>query len=397
MYQPPVHSPARLSSVLAAMEALLPERGERSRTRLRTLLSARYRARTTMLYASGTQALTGALQLAARALEDPAPLVALPAYTCYDVASAAIGAGVPFTFFDLDPETLSPTESEVRRVLDEGARVIVASPLFGLPLDWDAVVGPSAAVGAIVIEDASQAAGGEWRGVRLGGLGDISVLSFGRGKGWTGGGGGALLIHSDSTLDSKVEPPAGGPESGIRRAIASAAQWALGRPGLYGIPARVPGLGLGETHFSTPGPGAAMPGYSASLAYRTAPSSSRAAERRRDIAIRIRSESVSVRGVQHIRVPGGSTPGFLRLPVLARRARRGEILPGRFRRLGMSGGYPLPLPAVPQIVAHGFEGPSRFAGAERLAHELVTLPTHEFIGEAEIASLIRALPNLPEA
>ena len=42
-------------------------------------------------------------------------------------------------------------------------------------------------------EDAAQEAGATLHGRRLGSFGDLSVLSFGRGKGVTGGGGGALL------------------------------------------------------------------------------------------------------------------------------------------------------------------------------------------------------------
>src|SRR5690606_24207815 len=58
------------------------------------------------LYASGTQALQAAMEIAWNRSGRRGP-VALPAYACYDLATAAIGAGLPVTFFDVDPATLS--------------------------------------------------------------------------------------------------------------------------------------------------------------------------------------------------------------------------------------------------------------------------------------------------
>ena len=63
------------------------------------------RPRELLLTDSGTSALALALQRAAR--ERPGP-AALPAFCCYDIATAADVAGVPFVLYDVDPETLGP-------------------------------------------------------------------------------------------------------------------------------------------------------------------------------------------------------------------------------------------------------------------------------------------------
>ena len=65
--------------------------------------------------------------------------VALPAFGCFDVASAAIGADVPVSLYDIDPDTLSPDPDSLSRAFSQGARVAVIAPLYGVPVDWESL------------------------------------------------------------------------------------------------------------------------------------------------------------------------------------------------------------------------------------------------------------------
>ena len=123
------------------------------------------------------------------------PTVALPAFSCFDVAAAAVRFGRPVRFYDVDPATLGPDPESLRRAVAAGARVVVAASAFGVPVDWELVGHALSGSDALVIEDAAQGHGGRWAGARLGAHGRLGVLSFGRGKGWTGGTGGALLVR----------------------------------------------------------------------------------------------------------------------------------------------------------------------------------------------------------
>src|SRR5690606_21459595 len=194
-HQPPVHSPVPLRALVPAAGQLL-RLGADPRPGLAALLEAAYAAERVVLCSSGTAALQLAIRIAAAHASEPGP-VALPACTCYDVAAAAIGAdaGSGLVLFDVEPSGLAPDLGSLERVLRGGASVVVVSPLYGIPADWDAVQALCDEHGAVLVEDAAQGHGASWRGRPVGALGRISVLSFGRGKGWTGGKGGALLLR----------------------------------------------------------------------------------------------------------------------------------------------------------------------------------------------------------
>src|SRR6059058_4042732 len=172
--------------------------------RVERLVRALYRAQETVLLGSGTQALELAIRVATRVAAEQCA-VALPAFSCYDVATAAVGARMRIALYDVDPGTLGPDLDSLAAALASGARIVVAAPLWGTPVDWGAVERCAAPFGAVVIEDAAQGHGAEWRGLPVGSFGALSVLSFGRGKGWTGAGE-ARYWYADSRWTPPLRP-----------------------------------------------------------------------------------------------------------------------------------------------------------------------------------------------
>jgi perosamine synthetase len=262
--QLPVYSPVTFRSLWTGLAGALG--WGRPLERLQELLATEYGTAEMLLLDSGTSALRLAIE--GSLVNTASDIVALPAYCCFDVATAAVGADARVALYDVRPETLGPDFDSMRAALDAGARTLVVAHLYGVPADLDASRELAGAYNAVLIEDAAQGAGGSWRGRPLGTWGDLGILSFGRGKGRTGGGGGALLANSDSGArilrDLNGAPPA---ESGGIWTIAKlSAQWALGRPSLYGIPASLTFLGLGETKFKEPWcPEGMAPGPAAAL------------------------------------------------------------------------------------------------------------------------------------
>ena len=241
-HQLPVYSPLPLAALLQALRGRLPN-GENPLVVLSELLAEERKAEGVILFGSGTQALQVALRVAVDLVGGE---VALPAYSCFDVATAAVGAHVPVRFYDVDPGTLGPDLASLDAALEAGARVVVAGPLYGIPLDWAPVQEIVRQYQAILVEDAAQAHGCRNGDFEAGMFGDLSILSFGRGKGWTGGAGGALLVRGAAlgTEFGATKMIGSNDLGGLALLTKALAQWALGRPSLYALPAAVDGVPL---------------------------------------------------------------------------------------------------------------------------------------------------------
>ncbi|HEX6909387.1 MAG TPA: DegT/DnrJ/EryC1/StrS family aminotransferase, partial [Longimicrobium sp.] len=248
---PPAHSPVRARALGAGARAAF---GEKVAPRVHDLVQRDWGAGDVLLTSSGTAALV--LALRAAAAPRPGAPVALPAYGCYDLATAVDGANLPVVLYDIDPSTLAPDARSLERALSAGPCALVVAHLYGIPVDVAALAPLAARAGAMLLEDAAQGAGAAVGGHPAGALASVSVLSFGRGKGRTGGAGGALLAHDPAgqTALRHARLRIGEREAGWRDLAAAAAQWVLARPSLYALPAALPFLRLGETVYHPPSP-----------------------------------------------------------------------------------------------------------------------------------------------
>jgi len=387
-HQVPVHSPISAAALLAGARAAVARNGRAARAEARviTLLQERYASRDVLLMESGTAALTAALLgvLADRA----GAAVAMPAYGCFDLATAAEGANAPVLLYDTDPRTLAPDLAQLWATLRHGAAAIVAVPLYGYPIDLGEVNRMAAEAGAVVIEDAAQEAGGTLNGRPAGTQSSLAVLSFGRGKGLTGGGGGALLAHDDvgERVLERVRGLLGKARRGWAELVTLTAQWFLERPSLYAIPAALPFLRLGQTIYREPRPLRRASDASASVIAANWALAQREVDLRRRIAERLLVELQRHAAFQTVSAVRHARPGYLRLPVLASAPARRSATEPAARRLGIMPGYPRALCDVERFRARCLNRDADFPGGRRLAERLCTLPTH---GRLAVSDLVR--------
>lgn len=338
-----------------------------------------FEARECTLTDSGTSALVLALRLTAGATGT----VALPGYGCVDFASAVRFAGMRVRLYDVDPATLSPDLDSVGRVLARGVDAIVVAHLYGYPADVPAVRALATRAGVPLVEDAAQAAGGTLGGHRLGSLGDLSVLSFGRGKGLYGGRGGALLGFSPEWADAMRGLDSPPPRRGVREAGLAAAQWALGRPGVYALPASLPWLRLGDMVYHPAHEPMSLSAAAATLVRVALASESTACDERRRVARRLwRASAGPSCPLSPVHAVTGGHPGFLRFAVMDR---AGERRP--HPRLGVMRGYPRTLREQPELRPSLLDGEPATPGAAALRASLFTLPTHPFVSERDLVAL----------
>ena len=344
---------------------------------VRAMIAKEFRAPDVVLTDSGTSALV----LALRMLAKPGVPVAMPAYACVDLIAAARRANVRVSLFDTDPLTLSPDMDSLSRVLDSGVSAVVVAHLYGFPADMPAVMRAARSAGVPVIEDAAQHASATIAGEPAGSFGDLTVLSFGRGKGTTSGRGGALLFRNDQHRSTYASMLAMGRAGSMKDLAVAKASWLLGRPSIYGIPASIPSLHLGETVYHEAGEPLQMSLGATNLLRRTFPQMRQASQTRRANALILRDAADQSREVEAVRSIDGGEPGYLRFPVLTRGERRDAPT------LGIASAYPKPLSLEPEIQPILAESSEPLHGAHELARRLVTLPTHHLVRTRDLADL----------
>jgi dTDP-4-amino-4,6-dideoxygalactose transaminase len=266
-------------------------------------------------------------------------------------------------------------------------RAVVVAPLFGIPVEWESIQAFAAAHDAIVIEDAALGHGATYRDRPLGSLGHFSIVSFGRGKGWTGGGGGAFFARNHAARGS-MSPDTLVTAGESRNVAALLAQWALGRPAIYGIPRALP-LGLGSTNYREPDSPRSMTRAAAAALLSSREVAAREADHRRLAGERILEILSAEIPAATIRVPVRGRAGYLRFPLRLPRGMssfsdESEALAG-----GISPTYPTTLGELPQIRLRMGVAEKKWPGATTLVRELVTLPVHSRLGDSEAQANIR--------
>jgi dTDP-4-amino-4,6-dideoxygalactose transaminase len=128
---------------------------------------------------SGTDALW--LALAGVGIGQGAGVVTTP-FSFFASVSAILRAGATPVLADIDPVAFNLSATAVETVLDgvrgAGVKAILPVHLYGLCADTIAFSRLGRERGLAVIEDAAQAWGAEWQGVKAGGLGDAAAFSF---------------------------------------------------------------------------------------------------------------------------------------------------------------------------------------------------------------------------
>lgn len=122
---------------------------------------------------------TDALLLALHALEiGPGDEVILPPFTFFATVGSILRAGATPVFADIDPVTFNIDPEQVAAKVTERTRAIMPVHLYGQCAEMEPIWRIAEEHGLIVIEDAAQAIGAEYRGKKTGTLGGLSCFSF---------------------------------------------------------------------------------------------------------------------------------------------------------------------------------------------------------------------------
>ncbi|HWG32558.1 MAG TPA: DegT/DnrJ/EryC1/StrS family aminotransferase [Gemmatimonadaceae bacterium] len=375
--QLPIAPTISLTDVAAAVVDVM-RRSNGSWLGAHALLRKEFGADQAMLTDSGTSALVLAMRLAVPG----GGTIGLPEYACFDLSAAALLAGLRVRLYDTNPTTLSADLDSVKAMLERGVDALIAVHLFGYATDVPAIRRLAEPYGVVVIEDAAQAAAGRLNGQRLGTLGELSVLSFGRGKGLSAGGGGALLSFGERWQDLSGALEGVRPSTGFRRLAGTAAQAVFGRPWLYGIPAAIPWLHLGEMVDRVATEPAPIARAESAL---LEPALKREKSELEGRARRARQFEAAARrapGMRTIEPISGADPGYLRFPI---RALDEKHLPAP--EWGVLRPYPCSMVEHERLGTLRVSGEPLMIGARELRRSLFVVPTHRFVGESDARAI----------
>ena len=150
---------------------------------------------------SGTEALRLALQALKLQTGDEVITVS---FTAFPTILAVLAAGARPVLVDIDPETFVMDVNAVRDAFSPRTRAIIPVHLFGHPVDMDPLLELAREKGIAVIEDACQAHGAEYKGRKLGGLGNLACFSFYPTKNLAGLGDGGMVLTNDGQLADRL-------------------------------------------------------------------------------------------------------------------------------------------------------------------------------------------------
>lgn len=163
-------------------------------------------------HAAGCASGTDALWLALAALRiGPGDAVIATPFSFFATVSSILRAGAVPVLADIDPDTynLSPTAVSERlgQALPEGAKqfaAVMPVHLYGQCADMDSFGKLAAEHDLKLVEDAAQAFGASWDGVRAGGLGDAAAFSFYPTKNLSAMGDAGMVTTNSAETDERV-------------------------------------------------------------------------------------------------------------------------------------------------------------------------------------------------
>ncbi|MBA3348736.1 MAG: DegT/DnrJ/EryC1/StrS family aminotransferase [Actinobacteria bacterium] len=118
-------------------------------------------------------------------------------YSFVASANCAIYEGATPVFADVDAGTMNLDPAAVEAAITERTKAVIAVDIFGYPCELDPLRDICERHGLVLIQDACEALGAEYKGAALGSHGPSAVFAFYPNKQMTTGEGGMVTTHSE--------------------------------------------------------------------------------------------------------------------------------------------------------------------------------------------------------
>jgi dTDP-4-amino-4,6-dideoxygalactose transaminase len=156
-------------------------------------LSEYFGGRPVRCFANGTATMKIALQVAGIG---PGDEVITTPISWVATSNVILSVGATPVFVDIDPVTRNIDLSRLAAAVTPKTRAIMPVYLAGLPVDMDQLYSLAKQYNLRVIEDAAQAFGSQWKGQKIGSIGDLVSFSFQANKNLSTVEGGCLVLNN---------------------------------------------------------------------------------------------------------------------------------------------------------------------------------------------------------
>ena len=126
-------------------------------------------------------------------------------YTFFATVGAIARVGATPVFIDIDPQTYNLDADKIESKITEQTRAIIPVHLYGQMADMDVVMSVARKYGLIVIEDAAQAIGAQYKRRSAGSIGHYGCFSFFPSKNLGAAGDGGMVVTQDSDRADKLK------------------------------------------------------------------------------------------------------------------------------------------------------------------------------------------------
>jgi dTDP-4-amino-4,6-dideoxygalactose transaminase len=112
--------------------------------------------------------------------------------------------GAKVVFVDINPQTYNIDVNKIEEKITSNTKAIIPVHLYGQPADMDPILDLARKHNLKILEDAAQAHGAEYKGKRIGSIGDMASFSFYPGKNLGAYGDAGAVVTDDESLAVKA-------------------------------------------------------------------------------------------------------------------------------------------------------------------------------------------------
>jgi dTDP-4-amino-4,6-dideoxygalactose transaminase len=121
-------------------------------------------------------------------------------FTFFSTAETISSVGAVPVFVDVNKDTLNIDVTKIEEKINSKTKAIMPVHLFGQPVDMDEISAIAKKYNLYVIEDACQAIGSEYKGKKIGTLGDVACFSFFPTKNLGCAGDGGMIVTNNDNI-----------------------------------------------------------------------------------------------------------------------------------------------------------------------------------------------------